>query len=111
LTASLISATFESSVEADLRDLEQHAAFAVGEGEGCALPIVLKTSDDGNGLPPHWADPDGAKVRLDQPLDGILNSFPVQWHLADDSWYGDLFGYGLWFYQEAFSKLDSVISI
>lgn len=79
-------------------------AFSVGMWHTLRTPDLamfgLRPLDMGK-----WINLAGEQIRLgrrfglDKPQDGILNGFPVELRLADGSWYGDLFGYGLWFYQ------------
>jgi hypothetical protein len=50
----------------------------------------------------------GRRFPLDQKSHGILNGFPVEFRLADQSWYKDLFGYGMWFYKGWFPVAQMV---
>jgi len=82
-------------------------AFSVGMWHTFRTPEVamfgLGAQDMG-----RWINVIGERIRLghrfqlDKPEDGVLKDFPVMLRLADDSWYQEFFGYGLWFYQSWF---------
>jgi hypothetical protein len=62
----------------------------------------------------HWINRVGEQIRAGnlprhgESRDGVLAGFPVQFRQVHRSWYRDLFGYGLWFYQAWFPVLQMV---
>jgi hypothetical protein len=62
----------------------------------------------------QWINRAGEQVREGRPpqpdevREGVLEGFSIQWRPAHESWYHDLFGYGLWFYQGWFPVLQMV---
>jgi hypothetical protein len=92
---------------------QQSWVFSVGLWHTFRSPELstfgLRMADMG-----HWINRAGEQIRAGglpqrgEPGDGILPGFPVRWQPVDDSWYRDLFGYGLWFYQQWLPTLQMV---
>jgi hypothetical protein len=87
--------------------------FSVGLWHTYRRPEIsmfgLQTADMG-----IWINKVGDDIKAGKPPQpeesrvGVIDGFAVQWRPAHQSWYRDLFGYGLWFYQGWFPMLQMI---